>query len=47
LAKVKGCDSNFDVKGSIFKIELNNFFTRIALENYNNNDQQFNRHNFQ
>ena len=49
---VKGCDSNFEV--NTFQVlkscyKWNNYvalkpWTKIALENYNINDQQFNRH---
>ena len=53
--KFKRCDSNFEVKFSNCKIATNEtstgtlhetLCTRKALENYNNNDQQSNRHDF-
>jgi len=50
---LKGCDSNFVVKIQFFKGTTNDTTTvhfimcsRIALENYNNNDLQFNRLDF-
>jgi len=50
---LKGCDSSFEVKCSNVKLlqmkqlpnALNNLFYK-ALENYNNNELQFNRHDF-
>ena len=51
----KGCDSNFEVNiFPILNVATNKtttlhltICTRIALENYNSNDQQFNTHDFQ
>ena len=51
---LKCCDSDFDVKCSKFTscykcnnyLALDNMYQWIAFENYNINDQQFNRHDF-
>ena len=54
MTTFKGCDSNFEVNiFQFFKVATNEtstlhltICTRIALETYNNNEQQFNRHDF-
>ena len=50
---IKGCDSNFEVKGFILKATTNEtttlhltVCTTIVLENFNNNYHHFNKHDF-